>query len=75
MPRLELKRSRYWDLVKARRIDMSRRLFCWCWRQYLELQDGGDEAPLDDDDVLAKLEMLAGLAVNNPRSSFYLYGD
>lgn len=55
-------------------FDGSDRLFAACWRQYREYLNGGIDDPSCDADVIDWLDALASEKVNNPRSTFYIYG-
>ena len=47
----------------------SDRLFRACWRMLAQF------SPTDDVNVMEILDSVASEKVNNPRSSFYIYGE
>ena len=53
----------------------SLRLFRSCWRDYHALLAGGWDEPTSQLDVDQALDQIATEKVNNPRSSFYIYGE
>lgn len=53
----------------------STRLFDACWRVYRERFMEGVEEASSDHDVLVALDWHASRMVNNPSSSFYIYGE
>ena len=55
----------YW-----RQFDGSDRLFRACWREMRR-----NYQPSDDINVMEILDSIASELVNNPRSSFYIYGE
>ena len=55
-------------------FDGSLRLFKSCWREYHALLAGGWDQPTMQLDVDQALDQIASEKVNNPRSSFYIYG-
>lgn len=53
----------------------SNRLFEACYRQYLKwLREGAIDTPVDICQVVQWVDSIAAEKVNNPRSSFYIYG-
>jgi hypothetical protein len=60
--------------VSKNRFDGSERLFNACWKQYREYLAGSIEDPQSIEDVTGWLETIASEKVNNPDSTFYIYG-
>jgi len=54
--------------------DESPRLFNAAWRQYLYLLRGSIDDPIDDTNVVEWLTTIMAEKVNNPKSTFYLWG-
>ena len=52
----------------------SERLFEACWRQYRAWIKGAIDDPKNINDVLDWLNQIASEKVNDPKSSFYIYG-
>jgi muramidase (phage lysozyme) len=52
----------------------SERLFNSCWRKYREFINGAIYEPEDQDEVDQWLDYIAEDKVNNPCSSFYIFG-
>jgi hypothetical protein len=57
-----------------RNFNGSNRLFEACWRTYRGYLNGGIDNPKDQGTVDAWLKEIAAEKVNNPKSSFYIYG-
>jgi len=55
-------------------FDGSNSLFNACWRVYLGYLKGAIDNPSDQSDVDSWLRAIAAEKVNNPKSSFYIYG-
>lgn len=55
-------------------FDGTRRLFLSCWRTYLAYLNGDIDEPSDQNEVDSWLESIASEKVNDPKSSFYIYG-
>lgn len=56
-------------------VKMSDRLFRACWAHYRRLLANAIDFPNSDDDVVSWLDSIASEKVNNPRSTFYIYGQ
>lgn len=55
-------------------FDGSSNLFEACWQLYRKYLRGAIDNPSNQADVDSWLEQIASEKVNNPRSSFYIYG-
>jgi len=55
-------------------FDGGESLFAYSWRTYKRHLSDAIDNPRSDDDVLEWLELIASERVNNPDSSFYIYG-
>jgi len=55
-------------------FDGTDRLFASCWKQYLQWLKGAIDSPADQADVDQWLCGIASEKVNNPRSTFHIYG-
>jgi len=67
------------EVKKARKasrenFEGSNSLFSACWRQYLGYLHGATDNPESQDDIDSWLDSIASEKVNNPRSTFYIYG-
>jgi len=59
--------------VKAE-FDGSTALFDACWKEYRQRLNGFINNPTSVMDIEENIEAIASEKVNNPRSSFYIYG-
>jgi hypothetical protein len=52
----------------------SNRLFKACWSTYRAFLRSSIDSPSDDEEVHTWLDTIAADKVNNPKSTFYIYG-
>ena len=73
---LELNRSNWLKIRKCamKRFDGSENLFDACWREYRGYVRSAIDNPESISDVMDWLDRIAAEKVNNPKSSFYMYG-
>ena len=55
-------------------FNTSKRLFNSAWKQYIVYLRGSIDNPIDDNDIVNWIEQIISEKVNNPKSSFYIYG-
>ena len=74
MMKMTLKEVKECRAECARYFDGSERLFNACWTTYLGYLNGAIDMPECGLDIDDWLENIASERVNNPNSTFYIYG-